>query len=294
MSRWPLLIFRSVGQRSRSKVTPILYMLGKGGGALMFYKHLLVYFLIRVLSIWIRELSNCIKELSYSNRELSNSITELNNSNSELLILNWITELSNLISLRNTCPYIRSRQWNFKSRSRKITKKSPENKILAKGNNSCKSRSNAIKVKLDLNYGKTNSFTEFQVKITKKKRERKVRKTNFFAKGNNSSKSTSTVTKVELDLYHVKAKLYTKFQVNISKDDWESSENRVDGHRVDWRTDWHTEGRTDWLTETLSRPPPPGFTGRGLINRHFLFIFIKKSLKFCKWPNVPTSLSYRE
>ena len=31
MSRWPLLIFRSVDQRSRSKVMPILYMLGKGG-----------------------------------------------------------------------------------------------------------------------------------------------------------------------------------------------------------------------------------------------------------------------
>ena len=31
MSRWTLLIFRSVGQRSRSKVMPILYMLGKGG-----------------------------------------------------------------------------------------------------------------------------------------------------------------------------------------------------------------------------------------------------------------------
>ena len=30
MSRWPLLIFRSVGQRSGSKVKPILYMLGKG------------------------------------------------------------------------------------------------------------------------------------------------------------------------------------------------------------------------------------------------------------------------
>ena len=31
MSTWPLLIFRSVGQRSVSKVKPILYMLGKGG-----------------------------------------------------------------------------------------------------------------------------------------------------------------------------------------------------------------------------------------------------------------------
>ena len=31
MSTWPLLIFRSVGQRSLSKVKPFLYMLGKGG-----------------------------------------------------------------------------------------------------------------------------------------------------------------------------------------------------------------------------------------------------------------------
>ena len=31
MSTWPLLIFRSVGQRSVLKVKPILYMLGKGG-----------------------------------------------------------------------------------------------------------------------------------------------------------------------------------------------------------------------------------------------------------------------
>ena len=31
MSRLSLLLFRSVGQRSRSKVKPILYMYGKGG-----------------------------------------------------------------------------------------------------------------------------------------------------------------------------------------------------------------------------------------------------------------------
>ena len=38
MSGWSILLFRSVGQRSRSKVKPILYMSGKG--ALVFYKHL--------------------------------------------------------------------------------------------------------------------------------------------------------------------------------------------------------------------------------------------------------------
>ena len=42
MNRWPLLIFRSVGQRSVSKVKPILYMLGKG--ALMFYEHLYFFY----------------------------------------------------------------------------------------------------------------------------------------------------------------------------------------------------------------------------------------------------------
>ena len=50
-----------------------------------------------------------------------------------------------------------------------MTKKSPENEILAKGNNSCKSRSNATKVKLDqsLYYVKTNPYTKFQVNISK-------------------------------------------------------------------------------------------------------------------------------
>ena len=59
-----------------------------------------------------------------------------------------------------------------------MTKKSPENKILAKGNNSCKSRSNATIVKVDLHYVKTNSYTKFQVKISKDGRE-KSGKLNF-------------------------------------------------------------------------------------------------------------------
>ena len=72
-----------------------------------------------------------------------------------------------------TC--IMSRQihiWNFKSICWKMTKKSPENEILAKGNNSCKSRSNATKVILDLYYVKTNPFTQFQVNISKDNREK--------------------------------------------------------------------------------------------------------------------------
>ena len=48
-----------------------------------------------------------------------------------------------------------------------MTKKRPENEIFAKGNNSFKSKSNAIKVKLDLYYVKTNPHTKFQVNISK-------------------------------------------------------------------------------------------------------------------------------
>ena len=47
-----------------------------------------------------------------------------------------------------------------------------ESDILAKGNNSCKSRSNATKVKLDLCNVKINPYTKFQVNITKDGREK--------------------------------------------------------------------------------------------------------------------------
>ena len=47
-----------------------------------------------------------------------------------------------------------------------MTKKSPENEILAKGSNSYKSKSNATKVKLDLYHVKTNPYTKFQVNIS--------------------------------------------------------------------------------------------------------------------------------
>ena len=61
-----------------------------------------------------------------------------------------------------------------------MTKKSPENQILAKGNtcNSCKSRLNATKVKLDLYYVKTNSYMKFKVNMLKDDKE-KVEKRNF-------------------------------------------------------------------------------------------------------------------
>ena len=128
---------------------------------------------------------------------------------------------------------------NFKSISQKTGEKNPENKILAKGNNSCKSRSKSTKVDLDLYNVKTNSYSKFQVNITKKKLERKVRKNKIFAKGNYSSKSGSNETKVELDLYYVKTNPYTKCQVNISKDDWEKF-GKPSGRKTEW-----TDGRTD-------------------------------------------------
>ena len=52
------------------------------------------------------------------------------------------------------------------------TEKSPENLILAKGNNSCKSRSSVTKLKLDLFYVMTNSYTKFQVNISNDDREK--------------------------------------------------------------------------------------------------------------------------
>ena len=55
--------------------------------------------------------------------------------------------------------------------SQKTAEKSPENLISAKGNNSCKSRSSVTKLKLDLYYVKTNSYTKFQVNISKYGRE---------------------------------------------------------------------------------------------------------------------------
>ena len=53
-----------------------------------------------------------------------------------------------------------------------MTKKSPENEILAKGSNSCKSRSNVTKVELDLYHVNTNSYSKFKVNITKDGREK--------------------------------------------------------------------------------------------------------------------------
>ena len=59
-----------------------------------------------------------------------------------------------------------------------MTKKSLENEILAKGNNLCKSRSNATKVELDLYYIITNSYMKFQLNMSKDNKE-KSGKTKF-------------------------------------------------------------------------------------------------------------------
>ena len=53
-----------------------------------------------------------------------------------------------------------------------MTMKSPENEILAKGNYSCKTRSNATKVELDLYYVKTNSYMNFQLNMSKDNKEK--------------------------------------------------------------------------------------------------------------------------
>ena len=59
-----------------------------------------------------------------------------------------------------------------------MTKKSPENEILAKDSKSCKSKSNATKVKRDLYYVKANLYTKFRVYIRKDGPE-KFRRVNF-------------------------------------------------------------------------------------------------------------------
>ena len=56
----------------------------------------------------------------------------------------------------------------FQVKISKDNRESPENLLLAKGNNSYKSRSSVTKHELDLYYVKTNSYTKFQVNISKK------------------------------------------------------------------------------------------------------------------------------
>ena len=67
------------------------------------------------------------------------------------------------------------------SQNNKTGEESPENKILAKGNNSIKSRSNATKLKLDLYYVKTNSYMKFQLNMSKNDKEKSGKRN--FSKG---------------------------------------------------------------------------------------------------------------
>ena len=110
--------------------------------------------------------------------------------------------------------------------------------------------SSVTKLKFDLYYVITNSYTKFEVNISKDCRE-KSRKL-FFAKGNNSYKSRSSVTKLELDLYYLTTNLYTKFEVNILKDSREKSGKL----KCDRLTDWQTDRQTDWQTASKLRVPP--------------------------------------
>ena len=125
-----------------------------------------------------------------------------------------------------------------------MTKLSLENEISAKGNNSCKSRSNLTKVKLDLYYVKANSYTGMKFQGNMSKDDKESPENEILAKGNNSSKSRSNATKVKLDLYYVKTNPYTKFQVNISKDDWEKF-GKPSGRTPSGLTDWQINRRTD-------------------------------------------------
>ena len=59
-----------------------------------------------------------------------------------------------------------------------MTKKSLENEIFAKDNNSIKSGSNTTKLKLDLYYVKTNSYMKFQLNMSEDDKE-KSGKRNF-------------------------------------------------------------------------------------------------------------------
>ena len=95
-----------------------------------------------------------------------------------------------------------------------MKKKSPENEFFAKGNNSCKSRSNATKDKLDLYYVKTNPYTKFQVNIWKDDWEK------F---GKPSGRTPSGLTDWLID--------------------W-LTDGRTDG-QTDGRTDGQTDGQSD-------------------------------------------------
>ena len=69
---------------------------------------------------------------------------------------------SNLICIKSKAIYIQNFNWI----SQKTAEKSPENRNWANGNNYGKNRSSVKKLKLDLFYVITNSYTKFQVNIS--------------------------------------------------------------------------------------------------------------------------------
>ena len=70
---------------------------------------------------------------------------------------------SNLICFESKAIHIQ----NFNWKSQKTAEKNPENKLWGKGNNYCKNRPSVTKLKLDLYYVVSNSYTRFQVNISK-------------------------------------------------------------------------------------------------------------------------------
>ena len=108
--------------------------------------------------------------------------------------------------------------------------------------------SNVTKVKIDLYYVKTNSYTMYQLKVNMSNDDwDKLRKLSL-KKDNDSRKIRWNATKVELELYCIKTNSHTKFQLNILKDCREKS------GKLSRRNDRQTDGQTD-SEETYSPPP---------------------------------------
>ena len=141
--------------------------------------------------------------------------------------------------LNLTC--ITSRQihiWNFMSMSGKMATKNPENIISGKSNYSCKSEDKFI-----------NQISSQD----KKRQERKVRKTKCLQRAITQVKVSQTWHKSNLTCImwrqiHIPI-VKSIFQKTIGK----SSEKRVDGHWVDWRTERQTADQTDGLTGRRQR-----------------------------------------
>ena len=122
-------------------------------------------------------------------------------------------------------------------------------RILAKGSNSCKSTSNGTQVELDLYHVKTNSYSKFHVNITKDGREN-VGKLFFLQRAITPVKEGRTGEKLNL-ICIMSRQIHILNVRSISQRRAEkSSENRVDGHRVDWQMD-RRRGNL--------YPPPPRF-----------------------------------